>query len=123
MTSHGTCKAKAVLGTATTEGAAYASHSEVTASSLKTWGVLVETYDTGDKVAYSYQLSIPIKGGVPQPGKGTYHATFRIGKLKGIKASGTCNYTVDAAETVNYECVGMYSLADATAAKQSATSR
>ncbi len=115
--AQGKCKAKNSLGGATSETAEFAEHREVTASSFKSWGTYVETYDSGDKIAYRFSMVLPIKAGAPQPGKGTFEATLGTGKLKGVKASGTCQYTPTADQGVDYTCTGEHSLPEASGAK------
>jgi hypothetical protein len=116
MVAQGKCSAKDEIGGAMSKEAAYSEHRDVTASRLKAWGVYVETYDSGDKIFYNYQLSVAVKDGVVKSGKGTYHATVGTGKMKGIKATGTCTYSAGADGGTSYSCTGDYTLAGAAAA-------
>jgi len=89
----------------------YSEHRDVTASRMKAWGIYQETYDSGDKIIYAYELSVGMKDGAMQSGKGTYQATGGTGKMKGIKAKGTCTYTPGADNGTDYSCTGVYTLA------------
>jgi hypothetical protein len=115
--AQGKCKATGTVDGATSEVAVYSEHREITATSVKAWGVYVATYDSGGTASYRFQMSLPIKGGAAQPGGGTFQATLGTGKMKGIKASGTCKYTPGADDVVSYTCSGEYTLAGAPAAK------
>ena len=117
MVAQGKCAAKGKTGGETAKEGAYSEHRDVTANRMKAWGVFVETYDSGDKIIYDYQISMPVKDGKMQTGKGTYSATEGTGKLKGIRAKGTCTYTPGADDGVNYSCTGDYTIAKAMAAK------
>lgn len=76
---------KGEVGGATSKEGAFSEHRDVTANRLKAWGVYVETYDSGDKITYNYQMSVAVKDGAVQSGKGTYQATGGTGKMKGIR--------------------------------------
>ena len=52
-----------------------------------------------------------------QSGKGTFQAISGTGKMKGIKAKGTCTYSPGADGGSDYSCTGEYTLAGAAAAK------
>jgi hypothetical protein len=76
---------KGEVGGATSKEGAFSEHRDVTANRLKAWGVYVETYDSGDKITYNYHMSVAVKDGAVQSGKGTYQATGGTGKMKGIR--------------------------------------
>jgi hypothetical protein len=88
--AQGKCTPKGEIAGQTSKSGAYSEHRDVNTSRMKAWGVYIETYDSGDTVAYSYQLSLAVKNGVPGAGKGTYQIMSGTGKMKGIKGSGTC---------------------------------
>lgn len=113
MVAQGKCTPKGETGGAMAKEGAYSEHRDVTASRMKAWGVYVETYDSGDKIVYNYQLSVGVKDGAVTSGKGTYQATSGTGKMKGIKATGTCAYSPGADGATNYSCNGEYTLASA----------
>ena len=116
MVQQGKCTSKGELGGAMSKEGAFSEHDDVAGSHIKAWGVYTETYDSGDKVFYNYQITATTKDGVMQSGKGTYQATGGSGKMKGIKAKGTCTYSPGADGGSNYSCTGEYTLA-AMAAK------
>jgi hypothetical protein len=87
-----------------------------TATRTKAWGVYVETFDGGDKIIYSYEMSVATKDGALVSGKGTYQATSGTGKMKGIKATGTCDYTPSADGGTNCSCTGGYTVSGAASA-------
>ncbi len=116
MIAQGKCATKGELGGAMSKEGAFSEHRDATASHVKAWGVFVETYDSGDKVMYNYQVSLAVKDGAVQSGKGTYQASGGTGKMKGIKATGTCKYSGGADGGTSYSCTGDYTLAGAVKA-------
>lgn len=119
MIGQGTCTTKGEVGGATSKEGAFSEHDDVTATRMKGWGVYTETYDSGDKIFYRYQLSVGMKDGALQSGTGTFQAIDGTGKMKGIKAKGMCKYSPGADGGTNYSCTGDYTLAGAKmAAKQ-----
>jgi len=111
MVAQGKCTTKGKIGGETSKEGAFSEHRDVTASRMKAWGIYQETYDSGDKIIYAYELSVGMKDGAMQSGKGTYQATGGTGKMKGIKAKGTCTYTPGADNGTDYSCTGVYTLA------------
>jgi hypothetical protein len=112
--AQGKCTTKGETAGATSKSAEYSEHRDVTATRMKAWGVYIETYDSGDKIIYNYQLAVAVKDGAPGTGKGTYQIISGTGKLKGIKGSGTCMYSPGADASVAYACTGDYTLAAAS---------
>ena len=55
MISAGKCVTEGKVAGATSKEGAFAEHAEVTGEHAKTWGVYVETFDSGDKIYYDYQ--------------------------------------------------------------------
>ena len=100
----GKCKAHIESNGISSESATYSAHREITATSYKAWGIYVENYENGDKIAYSYVMTLPIKDGTLQPGKSTYRAIMGTGKMHGIKTSGECVYVPHPDNSVDYKC-------------------
>lgn len=117
LIQQGKCTTKGEVGGAMSKEGAFSEHNEVTGNKIKAWGIYTETYDSGDKIFYTYQISATVKDSVMQSGKGTYQAISGTGKMKGIKAKGTCDYTPGTDGGSNYSCAGEYTLAEAKPAK------
>jgi hypothetical protein len=113
----GKCATSGSIAGVKSKDGAYAAHSDVTPTRNKSWGVYVETYEGGDKVTYSYHLSIVLKDGITQSGKGAYQAISGTGKMKGIKATGTCDYSGAPDGSISFTCSGDTTLAGAATAK------
>ncbi len=71
-------------------------------------GVYVDTMANGDKAIYHYEGSIPMKNNMAQPYKNRFMMTSGTGKMKGIKASGTCSITPVTDGSATFECEGTY---------------
>jgi hypothetical protein len=106
------------IGGAKSKEGAFSEHGEVMGTRMKNSGVYVETYDSGDKVYYTYQTTGTTKDGAFQGGSNKYQITGGTGKMKGIKGSGSCKLTGAADGGLDYSCAGEYTLAGAAAAKQ-----
>jgi hypothetical protein len=117
LIQQGKCSAKGETAGAMSKEGVFSEHDEMTGNHIKAWGVYAETYDSGDKVFYNYQITATTKDGVMQSGKGTYQATGGTGKMKGIKGKGTCTYSPGTDGGSDYACTGEYTLAGAMAAK------
>ncbi len=115
--AQGKCTSKGEIGGASSKEGAFAEHGDVSGNHGKVWGVYVETYDSGDKVFYSYQSTFTAKDGVLQTGQNKWQITGGTGKMKGIKGSGTCKLTGNADGANDYSCTGEYTLAGVAAAK------
>ena len=71
----------------------------------------VDTMTNGDKAYYREEFSFTLKDGVPQSGDVKWTFVGGTGKLKGIKANGTCKLTSAAADgSATYDCEGEYEL-------------
>ena len=92
-------------------------HGEVSEDHTKVSGVYVETFDSGDKIFYTYQATGTMKDSAFQAGENKYQITGGTGKMKGIKGSGTCKTTGTADGGLDYTCTGEYTIAGAAAAK------
>jgi hypothetical protein len=117
MIQQGKCVPNGDMGGVKSKEGAFTEHDEAMGSTIKAWGVYAETFDSGDKIFYSYQITATTKDGVMQSGKGSYQALSGTGKMKGIKAKGTCTYSPGTTGGSNYACNGVYTLAGAMAAK------
>jgi hypothetical protein len=113
MVAQGKCSSKNEIGGVASKEGAFSEHRDVTASGGKVWGVYTETFDSGDKIFYTYQISMTMKDGAVQSGKGMYQVTSATGKMKGIKTKGTCDYTPGSDGGTNFSCAGEYTLAAA----------
>jgi hypothetical protein len=116
--AQGKCSAMGDVGGAAGKEGTFSEHGDATATRAKTWGVFVETFDSGDKVFYNYQTAGTIKDGAFQSGTNKYRITGGTGKMKGIKGSGTCKLTGAADGGTDYSCTGEYTLGGAAPAKQ-----
>lgn len=110
--AQGKCSTRGELAGATSKEGAFSEHRDVTVNHLKAWGVYIETYDSGDKITYTYQMSVALKDGAVQSGRGTYEAIGGTGKMKGIKGMGNCMYGPGVDGATNYTCTGNYTLAE-----------
>ena len=110
---------KGEVGGAASKEGAFSEHQEISGNHVKVWGVYVETYDSADKIFYTYQGTVTTKDGAPQTGQNKYQVIGGTGKMKGIKGSGTCKFTGNADGGLDYSCTGEYILAGAAPAKKS----
>jgi len=117
MLQQGKCEATGEIGGAKSKEGIFSEHDEATGTHLKGWGVYVETFDSGDKVFYTYQTTGTTKDGAFVSGGNKYQITGGTGKMKGIKGSGTCKLTGNSAGGLDYACTGEYTLAEAAPAK------
>jgi len=117
LIAQGKCETKGEVGGAASKEGTFSEHGEVTGSRSKTWGVYVETFDSGDKIFYTYQNSVAFKDNAPQTGQGKYQISGGTGKMKGIKGAGTCKHTGNANGGIDYSCTGEYTLVGAAPAK------
>jgi hypothetical protein len=116
MVQQGKCTTdKGAIGDAKSKDGVYSEHDEAMGNHLKAWGLYVETYDSGDKVFYTYQGASTTKDGALTSGSNTWRVTGGTGKMKGIHGSGGCKLTPGEGGGLNYTCTGEYTLA---AAKQ-----
>jgi hypothetical protein len=116
--TQGKCESSGEVGGAKSKEGVFSEHSEATGTRLKAWGMYVETYDSGDKIFYSYQTTATTKDGALVSGSNKYQITGGSGKMKGIKGAGTCKLTGNAAGGLDYECTGEYTLPEAAPAKK-----
>ncbi len=115
--AQGKCAATGEIGGAAAKDGAFSEHGEVSGNSSKTWGIYTATFDSGDKVFFTYQTNSTLKAGILQSGQNKYQITGGTGKMKGIKGSGTCKTTGTAEGGLDYDCTGTYTLAAAAPAK------
>ena len=116
--TQGKCETKGEVGGAASKEGAFSEHGEVSGSHSKVWGVYVETFDSGDKIFYTYQGSTVLKDGALQTGQNKYQISGGTGKMKGIKGSGTCKLSPNADGGLDYTCTGEYTPGGAAPAKQ-----
>lgn len=117
MLQQGKCESMGEIGGARSKEGAFSEHNEAMGNHIKGWGVYVETYDSGDKVFYSYQTTGTTKEGAFAAGSNKYQITGGTGKMKGLKGSGTCKLTGNSGGGLDYECTGEYTMAGAPEAK------
>jgi hypothetical protein len=117
MIQQGKCESMGQIGDAKSKEGMFSEHNEAMGNHLKAWGVYVETFDSGDKVFYSYQATSTTKDGAVAAGSNKYQITGGTGKMKGMKGSGTCKFTGNSGGGLDYECTGEYTMAGAVAAK------
>ena len=115
--AQGKCTAMGDVNGAAGKDGVFSEHGDATASRAKTWGVFVETFDSGDKVFYTYQTTGTMKDGAFQTGANKYQITGGTGKMKGIKGSGACKLTGNADGTLDYTCNSEYTMGGAAPAK------
>jgi len=115
--AQGKCTVMGDVGGAAGKDGVFSEHGDVSATHMKNWGVFVESFDSGDKVFYSYQGTGTMKDGAFQSGTNKYQITGGTGKMKGIKGAGTCKLTGAADGGDDYSCSGVYTLAGAAPAK------
>lgn len=113
--AQGKCETKGEVGGVKSKEGMFSEHRDISGSHVKAWGVYVETFDSGDKIFYTYQASGTMKAGAFSGGN-HYQANGGTGKMKGIKGSGTCKNTGTAEGGTDYACTGEYTLAGAAAA-------
>ena len=118
MLAQATCTVKGEVSGAAGKEAKYSEHGDATGKHNRSWGVFVETFDSGDKIIYSYQNNVASKENGTSTGSNKYQITGGTGKMKGVKGSGTCKLTGNADGGVDYTCTGEYILAGAAPAKK-----
>jgi len=118
MLAQGKCATKGEVGGAASKEGAFSEHRDAAGNHSKAWGVYVETFDSGDKIFYTYQATATMKDGALQTGEDKWQMTGGTGKMKGIKGSGTCKFTGTADGGLDYSCTGEYTLAEAAPAKK-----
>lgn len=113
----GKCATKGEVGGAASKEGVFSEYGEVSADHSKVSGVFVETFDSGDKIFYTYQATGTIKDSAFQAGENKYQIMGGTGKMKGIEGSGTCKTTGTADGGLEYTCTGQYKIAGAATAK------
>jgi hypothetical protein len=113
----GKCATKGEVGGAASKEGVFSEYGEVSGDHSKVSGVFVETFDSGDKIFYTYQATGTMKDSAFQSGENKYQITGGTGKMKGIKGSGTCKTTGTADGGLEYTCTGKYTIAGGAAAK------
>ncbi len=114
--ARGTCSTNDRIGGAAAREGAWSEIQDITSRHMKTRGVYVETFDSGDKTFYDYRQTWVITNGALQSAKGEFKAIGGTGKMQGIKAKGHCTFTPGANGAVTYSCTGEYTLGGAATA-------
>jgi hypothetical protein len=114
--TQGKCTTKGEMGGAQSKEGMFSEHQDISGNHVKAWGVYVETFDSGDKIFYTYQATGTMKDGAYQGGN-KYQVTGGTGKMKGLKGSGTCKNTSTGDGGSEYTCTGEFIAAGAAAAK------
>jgi hypothetical protein len=109
--AQGKCVTKGEINSATSKEGVYSEHQDSAGNLTRVWGVYVETFDSGDKVFYTYTGSVTAKNGEVQSGQNKWQISGGTGKMKGLKGSGTCKHTPEAGGYLNYACSGEYTAA------------
>lgn len=110
--AQGKCTPKAEVGGTASKQGVWTEHEDAYGGHSKGWGVYVETYENGDKVFYTYEITATLKHGALQRAAGTMRATGGTGKMKGIKANYNCTWIPGPNDTVILSCNGSYTLAE-----------
>ena len=71
-------------------------------------GEFVESMANGDKNVYKYEFSGTMKNGAFQSGTNKWSLIEGGGKMKGGKASGTCNAKGNPDQSTSFDCMGTY---------------
>jgi hypothetical protein len=95
-----------IAGIQTKEGI-YTGFVEISGNTGRARGSYVETMANGDKAYYRYEGTSNLKDGVGETRSQLLRAT---GKLKGVKAKGTCKYKVAEDRSGTFDCEGEYEL-------------
>lgn len=112
--ARGSCSTNDRIGGAAAREGAWSETQDITARRIKTHGIYVETFDSGDKLFYGYRQTWPIRNGTMQPAKGEFRTIGGTGKMRGVNAKGACTFTPQANGAVSYSCTGEYTLAGAS---------
>ncbi len=65
----------------------------------------------GDKVHFSYQVTAPLKEGVPQNSEAAWNIVGGTEKFTGIKGKGTCKGKTNPDGSRTWDCAGQYQIA------------
>jgi hypothetical protein len=82
----------------------------ITGNRSKDSGVYVETFDSGDKIFYTYQNNVTLKDGAPQTSQGKYQIADGTVKMKGLNRSDAYKHAGNADGGIDYSCTGEYTL-------------
>jgi hypothetical protein len=115
----GKCATMGEVGGAKSKEGMYSERGEMRGTHAKVWGFFLESYDSGDKIFYTYQSTGTMTtGGGVSKSTNSWQMVGGTGKMKGIKGSGTCESTGNANGDGGDEftCTGTYTLATAAPA-------
>ena len=84
-------------------------YQDTTGDTTKVHGIFVDSMASGDKAFYSFQFTLVTKKDGPHVMNHKWQLVGGTGKVKGVKAQGTCNATAAGSDgSFNYECTGEY---------------
>jgi len=104
----GTCSATASDSGFAEKTGEYTEFEETWKASMTAHGRYNVTMDNGDKVYYTYEESRPTD--ITKPASNKWKIVSGTGKLKGVKASGTCSGKLNADGSADWACTGTYSM-------------
>ena len=81
---------------------------EVEDGKSKAHGFYLDTMENGDQAHYRWKGTMVLKGEKPESGDIEWELTRGTGKMKGVKASGTCKGKGTAEGGISWECTGSY---------------
>ena len=82
----------------------------ITGNRSKDSGVYVETFDSRDKIFYTYQNNVTLKDGAPKTSQGKYQIAGGTVKTKGLNRSDAYKHAGNADGGIDYSCTGEYTL-------------
>jgi hypothetical protein len=80
----------------------------ITGDKVSGHGEFVENMENGDKNLYKYEFSGTSKNGAFQSGNNKWSLIEGGGKMKGGKASGTCEAKGNSDLSTSFDCLGTY---------------
>ena len=99
-----------IAGIQSKEGV-YTGFAEISGNTSRGRIFYTDTMANGDKVYYREEMTVTLKDGVPQSGETKWTSVGATGKLKGVKAKGTCKLASAAADgSSSWDCEGEYEL-------------
>ena len=108
MILQGTCNATASDSGFVEKSNEWTEFQEIWIASINFHGRMNATMDNGDKVYYTYGVSMPID--ITKPISEKWKILSGTGKYKSIKGSGICSGKVNADGSADWECTGTYSM-------------
>jgi hypothetical protein len=84
------------------------SFDEISGTSSSFRGFYLDTMENGDNAHYRYEGTANVKGEMVETAESTWELFVGTGKMKGIKASGSCKGKGTEAGGVVWKCEGNY---------------